>query len=131
MNLHHLGIAVRDLDAATERFAALGFPVAGRETVRSEGVRIAFLRAGDANLELLHPTRPDSPVARFLERRGEGVHHVAFETRDIVAGMEAYRALGFEVLDKKPRLGHGGRKVAFIHPKSAHGVLLELVEELG
>lgn len=131
MRIHHVGIAVRHLEGAAERFAALGLPLAGTETVDAEGVRIAFLRAGDVNLELLEAIRPDSPIARFLGRRGEGVHHIAFATDDIAASIRTARSLGFDVLDEAPRVGHGGRKVAFIHPRSAHGVLLELVQDLG
>ncbi len=127
--LHHIGIAVARLDEAMERYRAMGFPVSPPETVESEGVRFAFVLEGDTRLELLESLKSDGVIARFIEKRGEGMHHVAFRTRDIRRAMEAMRARGFQVIDAEPRRGHGGRLVAFVHPKSTGGVLLELVQE--
>ena len=125
----HIGIAVRNADEAAARYALLGLAPAGSEIVRTEGVRIAFLDVGGTRIELLEPTDDTGPVAKFLRDRGEGVHHVAFGVRDIEAAMSEASARGFRVVDERPRTGHGGRKVAFIHPRSAHGVLLEFVQE--
>lgn len=127
--LHHVGIAVRRLEDAIPRFEALGLSKESVEEVRTEGVRVAFLGSGGAGIELLEPLGEDTPVGRFLERRGEGLHHVAFSTEDIVGDMRRLGAQGFELIDREPRPGAHGRKVAFIHPRSAGGVLLELVQE--
>ena len=128
-NLHHVGIAVSSLDAAIARYRAMGFPVGPPETVESEGVRIAFVMEGGTRLELLESVRPDGVIARFIEKRGEGMHHVAFAVPDIRKAIAELRGKGLEVIDAEPRRGHGGRLVAFIHPRSLHGVLLELVQE--
>ncbi len=127
--VHHIGIAVRDAGEAVARFALLGPRPGGTEVVATEGVRIAFLDVGGTRIELLEPIDETGAVAKFLRDRGEGVHHVAFAVRDVEAAMAEARARGFRVVDERPRTGHGGRKVAFIHPKSAHGVLLEFVQE--
>lgn len=127
--LHHIGIAVRTLSEAVSRYEAMGLRAGPPEVVESEGVRLAFVQAGEARLELLEPLRSDGVIARFLERRGEGLHHVAFSTKDIRESTRELRSQGFQVLDEAPRRGHGGRLVAFVHPKSLHGVLLELVQD--
>ncbi len=127
--VHHIGIAVRDAGEALARFALLGPRPAGTEVVATEGVRIAFLDVGGTRIELLEPIDETGAVAKFLRDRGEGVHHVAFAVRDVEAAMTEARERGFRVVDERPRTGHGGRKVAFIHPKSVHGVLLEFVQE--
>jgi methylmalonyl-CoA/ethylmalonyl-CoA epimerase len=127
-DLHHVGIAVADLDVALAKYRAMGFAVGPTETVDSEGVRIAFVMEGDTRLELLESLRPDGVIARFIEKRGEGMHHVAFSVPDIRKAMADLRAKGFEVIDTEPRRGHGGRLVAFVHPRSLHGVLLEIVQ---
>ena len=126
---HHIGIAVRDLDAAVARYRAFGLTLDSTAEVPSEGVRAAFLSSGGARIELLEPLRDDSVIARFLEERGEGLHHLAFATTDIVSEMARLRREGFELIDSEPRPGAHGRRVAFIHPRSAQGVLLELVQE--
>ena len=126
---HHIGIAVRDLDAAVARYRAFGLTLDSTAEVPSEGVRAAFLSSGGARIELLEPLRDDSVIARFLEERGEGLHHLAFATTDIVSEMDRLRREGFELIDSEPRPGAHGRRVAFIHPRSAQGVLLELVQE--
>jgi len=127
-SLHHIGVAVARLDEAAERYRAMGFAVGPPEVVETEGVRLAFVTSGDTRLELLEPLKPDGVIARFIEKRGEGMHHVAFRTPDIRAAMAGLRAKGLDVIDAEPRRGHGGRLVAFVHPKSLHGVLFELVQ---
>ena len=127
--LHHIGIAVASLDEAAARYRAMGFAVSPPETVETEGVRLAFVMEGDTRLELLESLRPNGVIARFIGKRGEGMHHIAFRTRDIRKAMDAMRAKGFQVIDAEPRRGHGGRLVAFVHPRSTGGVLLELVQE--
>jgi methylmalonyl-CoA/ethylmalonyl-CoA epimerase len=126
----HLGIAVRDLDAAVAFYRdVLGMPAGARETVGDQGVEVAFVHAGEPEIELLHPTRPDSPVGRFLDRRGEGLHHVCLEVTDIRAELARLSALGVPLVDREPRIGAGGHLVAFLHPKGARGVLIELEQK--
>ena len=127
--IHHIGIAVRNSQEALARFALLALRPGETEVVPSEGVKIAFLEVGPARIELLEPIDAASPVAKFLASRGEGVHHIAFSVPHIEAAVADARERGFHVIGEQPRVGHGGRKVAFIHPKSAHGVLLEFVED--
>ena len=127
--MHHVGIAVTSLDEAMAKYRAMGFAVGAPETVAAEGVRLAFVMEGETRLELLEPLQPDGVIARFIAKRGEGMHHVAFSVPNIRKAMADLRAKGFEVIDTEPRKGHGGRLVAFLHPKSLHGVLLELVQE--
>jgi methylmalonyl-CoA/ethylmalonyl-CoA epimerase len=130
--LEHVAIAVEDLDAAVAVYkAVLGRPASGREVVESEQVKIAFFNIGDARLELLEPTAADSPVGRFLERRGPGLHHIALEVGDINAALERCRAAGLITVGEAPRRGAGGRRIAFLHPTGTKGVLLELSERLG
>lgn len=125
----HIGIAVRALEARMPFWAgALGLPVAGIETVETEGVKVAFLPVGDARLELLEATRPDSPIARFLDKRGEGMHHLTLEVDSIDAILDELGRRGIERLDVVARPGAGGSRVAFLHPRAAGGVLVELVE---
>ncbi len=126
----HIGIAVRDLDEALRLYHdALGLPLHGRETVESDRVNVAFLPVGDTEVELLEATDPESPVARFIERRGEGIHHVAFEVEDVGETLKVLRERGFRLLDETPRTGAGGVQVAFVHPRSTNGVLIELCEK--
>lgn len=125
--LDHVAIAVPDLDAAIATFSSiLGSPVSGRERVESEQVTVAFFDLGSARLELLEPTAPDSPVGRFLSRRGPGLHHIALAVPDIEAALARCRAAGVETVGDAPRRGAAGRQVAFLHPRSTGGVLLEL-----
>lgn len=127
--LEHVAIAVTDLEAAVSTYTSiLGRPDSGRETVESEHVRVAFFQLGDARLELLEPTSTDSPIARFLERRGPGLHHIALDVPDIDAAIARCLAAGMETVGEAPRPGAGGRRVAFLHPKATGGVLLELSE---
>ena len=127
--VHHVGVAVRRLDAALADYRVLGFEPESTEEVLSQGVRVAFLRTGAVRIELLESLRPDGVIARFVDRSGEGLHHLAFAVPDIRAEMRRLREKGLKLVDAEPRPGARGRLVAFVHPRSAHGVLLELVEE--
>lgn len=125
--LDHVAIAVPDLQAAISTFTSiLGRPVSGRERIDSEQVDVAFFDLGSSRLELLEPTAEDSPVGRFLSRRGPGLHHIAIAVPDIDAALDRCRAAGLETVGDAPRQGAGGRQVAFLHPRSTGGVLLEL-----
>ncbi len=126
---HHVGIAVHKLDPAIERYRALGLDLDFVEDVPTAGARVAFLKAGPVHVELVEPLGPESPLVRFLERRGEGLHHLAFSAPDIAAELARLEGLGFELVDRAPRPGAHGRKVAFLQPRSAHGVLIELVQD--
>lgn len=126
--LHHVGIIVRDLDEAVERYRQLGFGEPARFDVPEQGVQVVSYVAGPGYLELMTPTNPDSGVARFLERRGEGLHHVAYAVPDIEAALARLAAEGFELIDATPRHGIHDWRVAFVHPRSCGGVLTELVE---
>jgi methylmalonyl-CoA/ethylmalonyl-CoA epimerase len=125
LKIDHLGIAVPDLLAAIETFEALGFSVEATHDVPTEKVRTAFLPVGESHLELLEPTDPTSVIAKFLQKRS-GLHHVCVLVDDIEASLREMRAKGVELLDEVPRVGAGGCRVAFVHPRSAGGVLLEL-----
>jgi methylmalonyl-CoA/ethylmalonyl-CoA epimerase len=127
--VHHVGVAVRSLREALEDYRRLGLEPDLTEDVPSQGVRVAFLRAGAVRIELLESLKPDGVIARFIGRRGEGFHHLAFATEDIRTEMTHLKQTGFELVDAEPRRGSQGRLVAFVHPRSLHGVLLELVEE--
>jgi LAO/AO transport system kinase len=126
--IDHLGIAVGNLDQAAAFYESLGLAVAHRETVAQEKVRVAMLPAGEASIELLEPSAPDSPIAKFLEKRGGGLHHVALRVPDLAASVERLRASGARLLNE-PRPGAGGRLYVFVHPASTGGVLLELIQE--
>jgi methylmalonyl-CoA epimerase len=128
--LDHVGVAVRSLEEALRPFRdGLGLDVGGREEVASERVRVAFLPVGETRLELLEPTAPDSAIARFLERRGEGVHHLCFEVDDLEQALARLRKQGVPLVDETPRPGAGGCRVAFVHPRGTAGVLVELKEK--
>ena len=128
MKVDHIGIAVRSVDSALRVYRSIGLDAAITETVPSEGVKVAFVPLGESHLELLESLTPDGVIAKFLEKRGEGLHHVALAVDDIVAAMDRSRSAGLAVIDERPRQGARGRKVAFVHPKSTGGVLLEFVE---
>lgn len=128
--IDHVAIAVRDLDAAASWYeTTLGATVTHRERIESDGVEEALLKVADSYVQLLTPTRDDSPVAKFLEKRGEGIHHVGYRVSDCAAALEAVKATGAAVIDQKPRPGSRGTTVAFVHPKGAFGTLIELVQE--
>lgn len=124
--IDHLGIAVRSLDEAVPLYEkALGLTCLGREEVASQNVRTAFFDAGGVHLELLEPTSPESPIAKFLTERGEGIHHLAFCTDDIGGQLQQAAAAGVRLIHETPFEGAGGKLVAFLHPKSTRGVLTE------
>jgi methylmalonyl-CoA/ethylmalonyl-CoA epimerase len=129
MNLDHIGIATNQLAESLAIWCqAIGLQVDSTEEIPEQGVRIAMLPLGDTHVELLEPLSSDSPVGRFLARRGPGIHHLAIQVEDIQASLAALNDKGFRLIDKEPRIGAGGCLVAFIHPSSTNGVLLELVE---
>lgn len=125
----HLGIAIKDLDAGKNLYGKnLGLALKGDEVVESQKVKVSFIGVGESNLELLIPTADDSPVAKFLETKGEGFHHLALEVEDLAAALEELKAAGVRLIDEKPREGAHGALVAFIHPKATYGLLLELCQ---
>ncbi|MBZ5584641.1 MAG: methylmalonyl-CoA epimerase [Acidobacteriia bacterium] len=128
--IDHLGIAVKSLEEALAFYAALGLQAAHRETVGGEKVNVALLPAGESRIELLEPSSPDSTIARYLEKRGPGLHHVALRVPDLNAAVERLRASGARLLNE-PRQGAGGHFYVFVHPASTGGVLLELIQESG
>ncbi len=128
-NINHIAIIVPDLEGALAFWeGALGLKLARTEAVPAEGVDVAFLPIGGSNVELLKPTVADTGVARFLEKRGPGIHHMCFEVDDIAATLDQLRAHGIQLINEQPVEGHGGRRYAFVHPKSTGGVLVELYE---
>ncbi len=130
MIIEHIGIAVRDLAAATELYTRLlGTAPYKTEAVATEKVTTVFFQTGESKVELLAGSAPDSPITKFLEKKGEGIHHVAFGVADIAAEMARLRAEGFELLSETPRPGADNKLVCFIHPRSAGGVLVELCQE--
>jgi methylmalonyl-CoA/ethylmalonyl-CoA epimerase len=127
--IHHLGYAVQSIEVAS-RFYEANFDVelSGPETVEGQGIVAIMFRVGESAVELMEPTRPDSPVGEFLARRGEGLHHVAFEVENLETAIARLRSSGARLVDEEPKVGLGGTWTAFIHPKGAFGVLTELVE---
>ncbi len=125
--IEHLGIAVNNLKSANELYTKLlGVEPYKQETVEREGVTTSFFNIGDSKIELLEATRPDSPIAKYIEKRGEGIHHVAFAVDDIYKEMERLKNEGFILLSEEPKKGADGKLVAFLHPKNTGGVLVEL-----
>ena len=126
--IHHLGVAVSDLEEAIATYERLfGATLEGRETLLEQGVEAAAVRVGESRVELLAPTGQDTHVGRFLARRGPGMHHVALETPDVAEALAALRAAGAQLIDEAPRRGLFGLEVAFVHPDALHGVLTEVV----
>lgn len=131
IRIEHIGIAVKDMAAAEELYTKLlGTAPYKREAVESEGVITSFFRSGPNKIELLESTRPDGPIAKAIEKRGEGIHHIAFEVADIRAEMLRLKAGGFTLLNEEPKPGADNKLVCFIHPKGAGGVLVELCQEI-
>lgn len=127
--IDHIGIVVRSLDEALDTYCdSLGFRLLERQDVPAHGVEVAFLDAGNGTLELLAPTQPESGTARFLASRGEGTHHICFAVEDIAQALAELRQRGLRLIDETPRLGVHGL-VAFVHPKAAHGVMIELLQK--
>ena len=127
--IYHLGYAVRDLEVAARFYEEnFGARPSEPEVVEDQGIVASMFRVGESQIELVQPTRPDSPVGKFLERWGEGFHHVAFQVKDLEAALDELRRNGVDLIDELPRIGAGGTRMAFVHPKGAFGVLTELVE---
>ena len=130
MKLHHIGIAVGSLAAARPVFEKLlGRPPESIEMVEEQKVRVAMFQVGESRLELLEPTCEDSPLARSLAKRGQGLHHIALEVEDLAGTLRELESAGVRLIDREPRRGAGNEQVAFLHPANAAGVLIELVEE--
>ena len=129
MKIDHIGIAVKSLaDSIKVYQEALGLELAGYDEVDEQGVRVAMLNIGDSRIELLEPTRPNSPIEKFMSKRGEGIHHIAVRVEKIEETLERMKALGIRLIDSEPKRGAHNTRIAFVHPSSTHGVLLELVE---
>ena len=129
MKIDHLGIAVPSIAEALAFYRdALGLEVSATETVEDQGVNVAMLPVGESRVELLEATGPDTPVGRFLEKRGPGLHHICYRVPDIRAALDRLRAAGARLIDEQPRVGAGGHLVAFVHPSATGGVLVELAE---
>jgi methylmalonyl-CoA/ethylmalonyl-CoA epimerase len=127
--IDHVALAVADLDSALDHFRTVwGLVPSAREHIEDQGVEEALVSVGDSALQLVAPTGPDSTVARFIAKRGEGLHHIAFEVDNLTAALDELRAQDVELIDSEPRRGGGGRWVAFVHPRASHGVLLELIQ---
>jgi len=127
--IDHIGIAVKDLTAALKFYEeALGFKSAGTEVVEEQRVKVAFLPAGDSEVELLESTSPDGPIAKYIAKNGEGIQHLAFRVENLEQRLAELKEKGIRLIDEKPRYGAGGAKIAFLHPKSTFGVLIELCE---
>jgi methylmalonyl-CoA/ethylmalonyl-CoA epimerase len=127
--IDHIGVATEDLDGAIALYeGTMGMPVAHRETVESQGVEAVLLDVGEGHVELLRPLGPDTAVGKYLERKGPGLHHVAYAVDDIDAVLDKLKEAGIELIDSEPRVGIRDSRVAFVHPKSTGGVLTEIVE---
>lgn len=129
--IEHIGIAVNDLESASIIYGKLfGAPAYKQEEVASEGVKTAFFRCGPNKIELLEATNPESPIAKFIAKKGEGIHHIAFDVEDIMAEIDRLKDEGFIVLNEVPKKGADNKLVVFLHPKSTNGVLIELCQEI-
>lgn len=129
--IEHIGIAVKDLEASNQLFAKLlGVEHYKTEAVESEGVKTSFFMNGPNKIELLEATNPESPIAKFIEKKGEGIHHIAFDVEDIVSEIARLKAEGFTVLNETSKKGADNKLVAFLHPKTTNGVLIELCQEI-
>jgi methylmalonyl-CoA/ethylmalonyl-CoA epimerase len=129
MKLDHIGIAVKSVEGA-KIYEALGLKIDHVEDVAAQGVKTAFINVGDANLELLEPLSPNSPVAKFIEKRGEGIHHICFRVTDIESHLARLQQQGFRLIHEAPVPGAHGCRVAFLHPAAGNGVLIELSEKM-
>ncbi len=129
LKIDHLGVAVKSIDTGKNFWTdVLGLRFEGAETVAEQNVTTAFFPVGESEVELLESTAPDGPIARYLEKKGEGIQHIAFRVENIDAALAELKAKGIQLIDEKPRRGAGGARIAFIHPKAASGVLVELCE---
>lgn len=131
MKIDHVGIAVKSLADAVKVYEhAVGLTLAGYDEVDEQGVRVAMLGIGESRIELLEPTRPDSPIEKFMTKRGEGVHHIAVRVDDLEEALERLKTAGVRLIDDTPKRGAHNTRIAFVHPASTHGVLMELVEHV-
>ncbi len=131
LKIEHLGIAVKDLQKSIPLFEQLlNTPCYKTETVTSEAVNTAFFQTGDSKIELLEASKAESPIGKFVDKKGEGIHHIAFEVENIEAEMKRLAALGFELLNESPKKGADNKLVCFLHPKTTNGVLIELCQEI-
>ena len=129
LKIDHLGIAVNSIEEGRNFWTGvLGLPFEGDETVEAQKVTTAFFPVGESEVELLESTSPDGPVAKYIEKKGPGIQHVAFRVENVAAALEELKAQGVKLIDQKPRIGAGGAKIAFLHPKATNGVLVELCE---
>lgn len=129
MKIDHIGIAVKSLTASVKVYQeALGLKLTGYDQVDEQGVRVAMLNIGESRIELLEPTGPDSPIEKFMNKRGEGLHHIAVHVENLDEALERLKKSGTRLIDSEPRNGAHNTRVAFVHPAATHGVLLELVE---
>jgi len=127
--IDHIGIAVNNLDEAIKLYKdVLGLELHGVEVVEEQKVKVAFLPIGDTEIELLESTSPEGPIAKFIETKGQGIQHIAFKVGDVEAALAEMKEKGMRLIDEKPRYGAGGARIAFLHPKSTDGVLIELCE---
>ncbi|WP_099211267.1 methylmalonyl-CoA epimerase [Thermococcus henrietii] len=129
--IDHVGIAVKNLEEAVKVWEGLGLKVEEIEEVPDQKVRTAIIHIGESRIELLEPTAEDSPIAKFIAKRGEGIHHIALGVTDIEEHLKELKEKGYRLIDEEPRIGAGGAKIAFVHPKAVTGVLLELCERRG
>lgn len=128
-NVNHIGIAVKSIEETAKFYKKLGLEIESIEVVESQKVRVAFIPVGDVRIELLEPTSDQSTIAKFIEKKGEGIHHVALGTENLIDKLADAEAKGIRLIDRTPRSGAHNAQIAFLHPKSSHGVLLELCEE--
>lgn len=129
LSIDHIGVAVNSIDSGVDFWAGvLGLEFAGKETVTEQKVTTAFFPVGESEVELLESTSPDGPVARYLEKKGEGIQHIAFRVENIENALKELKEKGVKLIDETPRIGAGGAKIAFLHPKATQGVLVELCE---
>ena len=126
LKIDHIGIAVKNLAESAKLYEMLGIQSTGSEVVAEQQVKVSFFPVGDSEIELLQSTSPDGPIARYIEKNGEGIQHLALRVDNIEAALEELKANGIRLIDEKPRYGAGGAKIAFVHPKSTGGILLEL-----
>lgn len=129
LKVDHIGIAVKNMDEALKLYRdVLGLKLIDTEVVAEQKVKVGFIPVGDSEIELLEPTAPDGPVAKFIESRGEGIHHIALRVEHIEQALEELKAKGFRLIDEQPRYGAGNARIAFLHPKATGGILLEISE---
>jgi methylmalonyl-CoA/ethylmalonyl-CoA epimerase len=129
--IEHIGIAVKDLDQAITTYTALmGSLPYKKEEVESEGVTTVFFKIGESKIELLHATHDDSPIAKYIDKRGEGIHHIAFAVKDIYIAMDDMKKAGFKLINETPKRGADNKLICFVHPKETNGTLIELCQEI-